>query len=54
MNEILGDVFHIAAAIGMVGFCGASFTLGTALVCRALKWSPVTINVTVNQHPAED
>lgn len=45
------QVYYLFGAIFLVGACGAAFTFGVAVVCRWLKWAPVTINVVVNhQH----
>jgi|APCry1669189567_1035234.scaffolds.fasta_scaffold35725_3 hypothetical protein len=48
------DQFFAAIRLAsFLGTSGAFFALGFAGVCRWLKWSPVNINVTINNPPGQ-
>ena len=42
--------FSMIGLVVFFGACGTSFAFGVAYVWRKMKWAPVNINVTVNQH----
>jgi len=49
-----GTALSLVGALFLVGAAGASLTLGVAVVCRLMKWSPINITVNVYKPDGED
>ena len=48
--ETVQQIFMVIGALTLICAAGAAFTFGVAMTCRWLAWSPINVNVTVNQH----
>lgn len=44
------DWFLAALGFLFIAFSlGAAFTLGVAMVCKATKWAPINLSITINR-----
>lgn len=53
MAEHLHAFFVVTGWAFLAGMSGAFFALGVVAICRWLKWSPITVTVTINNPPGQ-
>jgi hypothetical protein len=51
--DLITDFLHSMAFMFHVAAIASFVTLGAAVACRSLKWSPINITINVTNKPSE-